>query len=409
MPAKTNRIPKLRRQPDRNGPGRAFVVLGGERTYLGTWGTPEAQSAYDRTIAAWLAGGRRLPSAPDPRARGSAGRPGATEPPLAVYLADYWAEMERVHARRPNTLTKIKTALGPVRRLYGDRPLTELGPRALLAIREAMIGEGWTYTTVNAQANRVIRFVRWCVRQEHAPAEQWQALQAVEPLRADSPGAKVRPKRTAANLRHVVRAMRQMPPTLRDLVRLQFTLGCRAGELVGIRAADIDMGRADDKGVWYVRLEKHKTAHHGHARTLVLGPRAQKILRPYLIGRPITSPLFSPRQALDEWRRMRAAAKGRELKGRRPGQAPSPTKTDREVGEAYTPTSYRRAVERACKAAKVPVWTPHQLRHAARRRFEDAGGVEAAQRALGHARIGTTELYGERSLRTVEALMLKVG
>lgn len=53
------RPPKLRLRKPSN---RAVVTLpGGRDIYLGQYGTPAAQGAYDRTIANWLADGRQSP------------------------------------------------------------------------------------------------------------------------------------------------------------------------------------------------------------------------------------------------------------------------------------------------------------------------------------------------------------
>ena len=49
-----------------------------------------------------------------------------------------------------------------------------------------------------------------------------------------------------------------------------------------------------------VRLAKpadHKTAVHGHDRTIYIGKRAQDVIRPFLIGRAIDKPLFSPAES----------------------------------------------------------------------------------------------------------------
>lgn len=64
-------------------------------------------------------------------------------------------------------------------------------------------------------------------------------------------------------------------------------------------------------------------------------------------------------------------------------------------GECYTSDSYRRAIERACVKAKVPVWTPHRLRHNAATIVRREYGLEAAQLILGHARADVTQLYAE--------------
>ena len=46
--------------------GKAVVRLNGTDVYLGPFGTVEAADRYNRTIAEWLANGRRLPRRDDP-------------------------------------------------------------------------------------------------------------------------------------------------------------------------------------------------------------------------------------------------------------------------------------------------------------------------------------------------------
>jgi integrase len=50
-------------------------------------------------------------------------------------------------------------------------------------------------------------------------------------------------------------------------------------------------------------------------------------------------------------------------------------------------------IARACERARIPVWSPNQLRHAAATRLRELHGIEAAQVALGHARPDTTLIY----------------
>jgi len=74
----------------------------------------------------------------------------------------------------------------------------------------------------------------------------------------------------------------------------------RAGEIVAMRPCDIDMsGR-----VWTCQPAEHKTVHHGHTRTIYIGPRAQEVLRPFL-KRAVGACLFSPAEAMAERREQR--------------------------------------------------------------------------------------------------------
>jgi integrase len=89
------------------------------------------------------------------------------------------------------------------------------------------------------------------------------------------------------------------------MIRLQLLTGIRPGELVIMRGVDLDTTGP----IWLYTPEKHKTAHHGHARVIAIGPLAQAIVRRHLKA-DVHAPLFSPREAVEErYRAMRARRK----------------------------------------------------------------------------------------------------
>jgi integrase len=57
--------------------------------------------------------------------------------------------------------------------------------------------------------------------------------------------------------------------------------------------------------------------------------------------------------------------------------------------------SYRRAIKRACRLAKVSSWPPSRLRHTAATRIRKRYGIELARIILGHSTAFTTEIYAE--------------
>jgi hypothetical protein len=63
-----------------------------------------------------------------------------------------------------------------------------------------------------------------------------------------------------------------------------------------MRPCDIDRSGA----VWIYTPPTHKTQHHGKARTILLGPRAKRILAPFLKDRLPQANLFSPAEAMAE-------------------------------------------------------------------------------------------------------------
>ena len=84
-------------------------------------------------------------------------------------------------------------------------------------------------------------------------------------------------------------------------------------------------------------------------------------------------------------------------------------KTTRKVGERYTTASYRRAIQRACKLAGVPLWGPHRLRHSSATDIRREYGLEAAQVMLGHSNADVTQIYAERDRDKAVGVALKFG
>ena len=188
--------------------------------------------------------------------------------------------------------------------------------------------------------------------------------------------------------------------------------------------------------------EEHKTAWHGDERRIFIGPRAQKVLRPFLLRDP-QSYCFCPAEANAERRRRLSAERTTPLScGNRPGSNVRKV-PKRSAGDRYTTDTYRRAIQRACdqafpppgnlakpaeetKAAwqerltkeqkaelrgwqKVHRWHPHQLRHSYATRVRKEFGLETAQILLGHTTADVTEIYAERDTERAVSVAAKTG
>src|SRR5437764_1438954 len=81
------------------------------------------------------------------------------------------------------------------------------------------------------------------------------------------------------------------------MIELQRLTGMRPGEVTIMRTGDIDR----TGHIWTFVPSGHKTEHHGHARTIYLGPRAQEVIKPWLRADP-DAYLFQPREAMEEFR-----------------------------------------------------------------------------------------------------------
>ncbi|MCA8989787.1 MAG: site-specific integrase, partial [Planctomycetaceae bacterium] len=139
---------------------------------------------------------------------------------------------------------------------------------------------------------------------------------------------------------------------------------------------------------WRYAPEGHKTAHHGKQRLIVLGRKAQRILQPYL-QRTEDSYVFSPSHTHD----LRHGKSSVRMC----------------YPDGYDRTSYRRAIERACRAGKIPGWTPNQLRHTYATIIRKRFGLEAAQILLGHSKADVTQIYAERDAKLAEKVAREVG
>ena len=63
----------------------------------------------------------------------------------------------------------------------------------------------------------------------------------------------------------------------------------------------------------------------------------------------------------------------------------------------------------ACKAAALPHWHPHQLRHTKATEIRRAAGLDAARAVLGHRTPTITEVYAEIDTGKAAEIMERLG
>ena len=424
MTTKARKIPSYRLHKPT---GQSVVRLDGRDFYLGKYGTEESREAYHRKVAEWLALGRvAIPRQHDHRDAG----PRRTVNDLVL---EYWRHAEGRY-RRPDgaassELEKIRLAIRPLRKLYGSTPAPDFGPRALKAVRQVLIDQGLCRRTINQRVARIVRLFRYGVENEIIPPGVYQALKAVEGLRAGVSRAResrsVRPvpdKRVDVVLPFLSRQ-------LRAVVQLQRLTGMRSGEALTMRTRDLDMSGE----TWEYTPERHKTEHHGKRRRIFLGPRAREILRRWLRPDPAEY-LFQPAEAEAERQTRRRSA-------RRTPMTPSQRARSRKAkpskapGDRYDARSCAHAVARACDQAfphptlsrvrakdlsldqreelerwrRANRWHPHQLRHSAATEIRRGFGLEVARVVLGHSSPAVTELYAEVDKERAASAMERIG
>ncbi len=388
--------------------GQAKVRLGGKDHYLGKYGTPASKERYRTLLAEWAT------SQSSQKILLSIGE-------LARAYLDF-AATYYVKAGEPTSeVGAIRTALRVLVQQAGSILATEIGPKRLITVRDVMVEIGWARPTINAAVNRIRRMFRWAAEQELIPGRVVADLDAVRGLRQGRTAAREPEPVLPVEDTVVDATLPFMSPIVADMVRIQRFTGMRPAEVCGLRPRDIDQSSSP----WLYRVREHKTIHFQKERHVYIGPRAQEILRPYLL-RDSDRPCFSPAEA-DRLRRskLHECRQTPLATGNRPGTNRKAVPR-RSPGEHYTPTSYARAITRACEAAfsmpkqlrsiskKVTAdqiavfkseamhwrrqfcWSPNQLRHKAATDIRQRFGLEAAQVALGHSRADVTEIYASR-------------
>lgn len=354
--------------------------------YLGRWGSPESKERYYALLAEWEAGGRRLPES-SPRTKGTA---------IAALLAAYLQDMSTKYSA--SYLGELRMDARIIVRHAGRLDADEFGPNELRSIRHTTTypdtgRRAWTRQGANRFGRRVIAIWKWGVSRGLVRAETYAALNTLEPLRM---GVGVDAEQVVPVDEATIEAtLAELSPPLSAMVRLQLLTGMRPGEVVQMRACDLDT-RAQP---WSYRPQHHKTGHLGKSKTIYFGPRGQEIVSGFLSEAGVGF-LFCYL-----------------------GETPSRTKPiDWRIMERhpYSVASYRRAVERACDRANIaaggstslraiPRWTPHQLRHTYATRVRAEYGAEQARAALGHAHLRTTEIYAEIDSASVKRMALRIG
>jgi integrase len=389
-----NRPPSYRLHKARN---LAVVTLDGKNHYLGAYGSPESHEKYARLIAEWRANRQHL--LPTAAARPAADRSLSLE---GLILA-YWRHVEGYYVKdgRPTSeQDNILLALRFVRRAYGTTHAILFGPVALKFVRHAMIDAGRSRKLINKDVNRVRQLFGWAVESELLPVQVHQALRRVKGLRKGRPAARetapVEPVSEAA-----IRAvLPHFSPQVAAMIQIQHLTGARPQEVVALRPCEVDT--AGD--VWLYRPRSHKTARLDRGKVIALGPRAQEVLRPWLDRDPESCCFVPSETSAWNYRRLRREA---PPAGRVDGGVARVMKL--APGPRYTRHSYRTAIQRACRRAGIPAWSPRQLRHTRATLVRQAYGLEAAKAVLGHADTKITEIYAERDIGLAMRVMREIG
>ena len=380
-PIKPRRTPSLRLHKLSQ---RGFVELEDRRIYLGAWGDPKTQTNYHRLIAEWTSAGYRLPVSKDEV---------CVVEVVSAYLDEYRVQYQDKNGDPSSTYAALRTALDDLLKLYGNIPAIDFGPKALRAVRQIWVDRGLAISTINAYAGHIKRTFKWAASNEMVSVTVYQSLCTLSGLRRGRGVGKDPAIRMPAPLEDVEKTLLHLSSPIKAAIRLMLYTGARPTEVLKLKRGDID----DNGDVWTAVIREHKTNYRGKQRRLFFGPRAQAVLRPFLL-RPDDKYLFSPREAQRE-----RDLERRTGPGRRPNQKPNIKKTDREIGECYEHAGLNRAIARVCEQHGIPKWTPYQLRHLAATTIEATADLETASAILGHSGLNITQVYVHRDNKTAAA------
>lgn len=316
----------------------AYCRVAGTFHYFGKWGLPETEQRYRTFIASHLAVQALLTAR------------------LKVFTAGdlvgrWMAWMTQERGVGDSKVSAARTVALDVCRTHAALPVDQFGPKVLQQIQRRILNDGrYCRSGINRRIRDIVGIWKWGVSEELVTAGAWQALSTVRPLRG---GVGWDPlPRTAADSGDVALVVdylesREMHGAAR-CIRFMRATGCRPSEAFGVTWSDMNFNSAPPICV----IGKHKGTVHGLDRVLVLNEQAVAAVHDGLTTR----------------------------------LGPDAAVFPNSVGNPWEKTTLAHVVERACRALRIPKWTPYQLRHLVATESVNRTGSEAAAAALlGHS------------------------
>lgn len=401
MPRPRNPVPKYRLHKSSGQAICTYYTADGRKhtASLGKYNSPDSLKRY-RELLATL---ERIVQSPTAKPLKIA--PHKTPKDMVVAtLCDLFTDHAGVYYRDSagKTTSEVRlysSAIGALLGVSGIETMrtADFGLAELATVQTAMVALGWKRQTINQQVRRIRTVFRWGSERGHVPVGKWFELRTLSGLKAGRTTVSESEEVLPVSAADVAATLPQLPPTVARMVRFHRLTGCRPQDVCSISWELIDRSNA----VWVYTPKQHKTAHHGHKRTVLIGPAARTEL-----GEPGKGFVFNPRKAAGEIAQARRANRKTPFYPSDERRNLAPPK--RLLRSFFTTASYGRAIARACERAGVPPWAPNQLRHAALTEFRAKFGLEVARAIGGHKSAVTTEIYAEKPaeamLKAVEEL-----
>jgi integrase len=269
------------------GSGQAYVKIDGRRIYLGPHNSTESKRRYSEEIDRWreLQDWGRLPDI----------RVGEL---ILTYLEKH-VRKHYVKVGRPTSEQPVVHAA--LRFLAKHRHVlsADFGPRLLKDVRADMVRSGLARETVNRYTTRIRQMFEWAVSEELVPERVYVGLRTVKALLAGRTDAPDHERVKPVPIAFVDAIQPCVSRHVWGMIQMGLLTGARPGEIVSMHVGDINpSGR-----IWEYVPREHKMQHKGHDRVIMIGPKAQAVLREFLKPN-VAAYVFSPADA-DQERRER--------------------------------------------------------------------------------------------------------
>ena len=293
-------------------------------------------------------------------------------------LCDRWCAHAKSYYSESKEAIDSARGLRLFRDMFGKRPVETLTHPDMIEYRNALAAKGYVRTTVNKYLGYAKRMFTWALDERIVSAQVKAETTAISPLKPHRGNVKEGKSVTAVPDETVKLTCKELFLPLADMVRVHRLCGARPDEVCQLAWPDIERRGK----VWVFRPGKHKNAHRMIPRAIVLGPKAQAILKKY----EGDGYVFSPRQT-----------------------------AGRNVSERWKVEAYHRAISRAAERADVPHWHPNQLRHTCATEIRRRIGMAAASAVLGHTLgLRITDRYSfeaaeDEIIKAATPAMMKMG
>ncbi|ARN56152.1 tyrosine-type recombinase/integrase [Sedimentisphaera salicampi] len=276
-------------------------------------------------------------------------------------------------------------ALRDLQMLYGAKDIDSITYHDILAARKLLIDRKYNRNYINQRVGIWKRMFAWALENRYCSASVKSEVWAIGSLKKNRcVAAESSPVHPAPHWA-VKKVLPYLSENMKALVQFIELTGARPGEAIIVRPCDIKRLSAK---CWVYWPFQHKNKHKNRHRFIVLGPRAIRIIKPFMLQYKKKSEEFL-------------------FPGKKGGYY------------SRTAISYaiRKAIDKINQSEDedVPHWSPNQLRHSCGTRVRKKFGADAARIILGHSNpAGITDRYTrdaiiEEEIKQAKKVMRQIG